>query len=332
MDKTITDSHFNQTPVQDTFDEHAYLESIQGRLTSIDYQKNDLTSIMKDENDQQMMPRSVSEHIITLYNDFNLNNDSYAVLNFFDYHFPYMDPLDREILLYKTVVTLGENLEDYQWIIEDEKFELLGVEYISRITNLFLDTYLVSEEMLKNHPDMPDYIEVLKKTINGGYQIRKVDNKYYVLTDYTAAFSEYKPYLSEESATLIDILIRESRNPLFVEGYYQRENETAAYKANEIEVFIDEYPKSVYKDMLEEYYKQYLRSIVSNPRNIERVGFDQDQYRENVIVDFNKIIDRYAGSRLENILSDFLGQIEAGSFEYNPEIIEKVFYEIEIIY
>lgn len=332
LPEDISDDHFDNKKIEAGFDADAYLDALEGILISSNYENRDLEAQGHKISQDPLMTTAVVENMISLYNTFEVDHDTYTILNFFDHHILFMGSLDREILLNKSIVAVEERIGDYQNLIEDVRFEVLGADYISRVTDVFLDNINVSNEILLEYPDMLIYIENLKKAIKGGYQIRRIDNEYYILTDYASAFVRYRDYVSEESVRVIDILASESRNPVFIEGYYQRENETAAYKANEIESFLKDYPDSMYYDMLRSYYIQYLRAIVSNPRNIETIGGNQEHYKDSVVSDFNKIIDRYSNSNLARILTELLVWLEDESFNYDPIVIETIYEMIETTY
>lgn len=332
LPEDIPEDHFDAKEVESKFDSQAYLDSVEGILTSITYNKKDLTLEGHEISQDPLITRGVIENMISLYATFEQKHDTYSLINFFDHHMIHMGNLDREILLNKMIEDIEEHNSEYQNLLDDPRFKVLGVDYISRVTDIFLDNFVITEDILLLYPDMTSYIEGLKKTINGGYQIRKIDNKYYLLTDYASALVRYRDYVSDESLKVIDILASESRNPVFVEGYYQRENETAAYKANEIEAFLKTYPNSVYFKMMRSYYIQYLNAIVSNPRNIEMTGFEQKIYKDSVVTDFNRIIDRYSNSNLAKVLIELLVRIEEASFSYDPVIIDEIYQLIDTVY
>ena len=332
LPQNIPESRFDDDYFVEDFDEGEYLKAVESILMDVDYQKKDFANINQEITQDPLMNRHVIESMISLFNTFQSQNDVFEVINFFDHHMFYMTSLDREVLLYKLISLIEEGAPDKQSLIDDERFKVLGADYLSRVTDVFLNNFEITDVMVDNYPDIYEYVDKLKKAVSGGYQIRRIDNAYYLLPDYASALTRYKDYLSDESSRIIDILGRESRNPVFIEGYYQRENETAAYKATEIELFLKAYPNSRYYKMMRAYYIQYLKAIVSNPRNIESTGSEQEYYKESVVSDFNRIIERYGNSHLARILTELLEWVELESYKYDPLIIEKIYEMIEQVY
>lgn len=328
IDTEIPDEKFDfETEIQ-PFDVQVYIDQINPVISSLDYIR--LDSVFSDNDTQKrvVITNRVVENILQIFNTYSQTHDSYDLINFLDLHIKKIDPIDVDILVFKLISKVEKDYEKHKEIVEEEQFNYLIVDYISRITDTFIDSYDVNAEVLNDYPNMYRYLDRLSRIVNGGYQIRRYEDRYYLFPDYASFLLRYKEYYSEETMSAVEILVRESRNLVWIGDRIQVDNEAIAYKTNEIENFMKHYPNSVYYKMMRDYYVNYLETIVSNPSNIKEVASDTYHYTEETVEDFKIIIERYASSQMARLLETFVATVEEDEMVYDQEKIAELITEI----
>lgn len=328
----INNENFQEEVPLSSFNEQTYIESIEPIITAIDYIR--LDSIFLDETNQEpvIITDRVKENILNVFNLFEPNHDTYALINFLDLHIKKLSPLEIDIILFKIINRIESDYEQLIPLVEDEQFLYLTLDYTTRITNTFIDNFEVSEAALNTYPDMYEYLDKIYNIINGGYQIRKFNNDYYIFPDYASVLVRYDEYFSTETADAVDILVRESRNVVSAGGILQVDNDGIAYKIDQIESFLKKYPNSVYYTQLRSMYVNYFITLVTNPDNIEVLSSRVTRYKHEVLNDFNEILRRYENTQMSKIILTLVDAIQANNDIYDETIINETIEKINSSY
>lgn len=331
LQSSISEDKFNITTEIPSFDVDVYINLITPILDDLNYIR--LDSVFLDgAQTKVIITNAIVENIISIYNEYEENRSTFELINFLDLHIKKISKLDVDILLFKIISRIEADYELHNGIVSDEQFNYLMVDYISRITDTFIDNYDINEEVLVDYPDMASFLDALKKVVNGGYQIRRFEDEYYMFPDYASILVRYKDYYSDETKDAIDVLVRESRNIVLINGVIQMDNEAIAYKVDEIEAVMKKYPNSVYYPMLLETYLEYFTTIVNNPNNIEEVAVETFHYKEETIDDLHKIINRYSDSQMARLLTEFTKILEENEKVYDEVVIVDMINKINSSY
>lgn len=332
LTQTITDDKFIEEERLDMFNTDAYLESIDSLISSSDYIR--LDSIFLDEEDQQtvIITDQVIENILVLYNKYEANHTTYDVINFFDLHVKKMSEMDIDILVHKIVEKVESDYVDLHGIVIEPEFIYLTQDYSNRITTTYIDNYEVTEEALILYPHLESYLLELKNIINGGYQIRKFGDFYYIYPDYASFLVRYDEYYTDETNDIVDVLVSNSRNIVASDRAILLENDEIAYQIAQIEDYLKKYQNSMYFDMLRETYQSYFITIITNQDNIEVLPSRGTRYKEEVVKDFNKIIDRYANTQMSRLLNLLVEHIENNAGQYEPDFLDELIIKVKASY
>lgn len=332
LDTNITDDKFVVDSNVPIFDIEAYIETIDPVITDEGYIRLDSVFLDDTMTSGIILTDTVMENLLQIYQEYERNHDTYALINFLDLHIKKATPVDIDILMFKIITRIEEDYYDYSGIVREDQFNYLIVDYISRVTDSFIESYIINGQVLDDYPDMDDYLLDLKRIVNGGYQIRRYNDAYYMFTDYASILTRYKDYYSDETKAAVDILVRESRNIVSINGNLQVDNEAIAYKVSEIENFMKYYNESVYYDMMRTYFYYYMSDIVTNPSNLETNDDVNFTYNSEAIDELNLIIDRYSDTQMSRILEELLFAVENNQGIYIQETVDPILERIDLSY
>lgn len=310
------------------FDIDGYIESIDAMISDIDFIRID--SVFLDEEDRASidMTPEVIENILNIYSVYEKDHASFEVINFYDLHIQKLESIDIDILTKKLIDKIEDDFYLYDDVVRQQIFYDITKDYNSRITQSFIKNYEVSDELRSKYPEMDDYLISLNKIVEGGYQIRKFKNEYFIFTDYASFLSRYDDYFSEETNAFVDILVSSSRNLLRAGNYILMDNEDIAYQVNKMEAFMKRYPSSLNYARVRDIYQRYMMTMVTNPGNVLINDNVQLKYKATVINDFEGIVDRYSNTQMSRILLLLVRNIEEEDGLYNQSIVDEL---IEII-
>lgn len=323
MVNSITNEKFDDELDTEKFDVTEYILSIEDKLSSINYIRMD--SIQSD-SDNENIHIDVSDRILIIFDEYK-NHSTYELINFLDMHIKEMSKLEIDILLQKIITRIEDDIEKQKDLINNRKFPILTEGISNRITNLFIKNYVITDEIKNNYPKFEEYILELKFIVNGGYQIRKFNDKYEVYPDYSSILVRYDDYYSVESMKCVDIFVRESRSIVKIGGVIQADNEAIAYKVNLIEEFLNSYPNSMYYDLVKKLYIKHLSIIITNKANVE-----SNKYTQSLKIDLNKIINRYENTEMARILNNFSDSFQKYNGIYNLEEVNNAIIDIKESY
>lgn len=331
INQSIPDEKYDFTETVEAFNIDVYINQIDPIISDMEYIRMDSVFSDGDNQNNVIITDRTIENILQIYLQYEMTHDTYDLINFFDLHVKKLSTVDVDIIIYKIIEKIEADYETHKEVVMEDQFNDMIVDYITRITDTFLESYDVTPEILNQYPDMYRYIDKLKRIVNGGYQIRRYEDVYYMFTDYASFLLRYKDYYSEETMDAIDILVRESRNLVWINDDLQVDNEGIAFRTDQIESFMKNNPNSKYYPMMRNYYVDYLTVIVSNPDNIqeEEDGF---VYSEDKIREFETIIERYSSSQMARVLSDLIEIIEANEMKYDEEKIAEIINKIGATY
>lgn len=332
INQSIPENKYDFSEQVEPYNIDVYIDQIDPVISNLNYIRMD--SVFNDDENQMkvIITDRTIENILQIFLEYEKNHDTYDLINFFDLHVKKLSTVDVDIIIYKIINKIEVDFENRQAIILEPEFNDMIVDYITRITDTFLNSFEVSSDLLNEYPNIYQFIEKLKRTVNGGYQIRRYEDEYYMFIDYSSFLLRYKDYYSEETLAAVDILVRESRNLVWINNILQVDNEAMAYRTDQIESFMKNYPNSQYYQMMRNYYVDYLTAIVSNPSNISQNNVNELFYSTEKINEFNKIIERYSGSQMARILSDLIVTIESNELKYDEEKIAEIINKIGVTY
>lgn len=332
IEQSITDDKFDITEEIHTFDIEAYIEKLDPIINDMDYIR--LTNIRyeEDQNKSLAITDKVSENILQIFNDYEKNHGTYELVNFLDFHIQKLSEVEVDIILFKLIQRIEADYENQLWVVEDAQFGDIIVDYMTKITDSFIESFEVTPEILNEYPNIYQFLEKLGRIVDGGYQIRRYDGAYYVLLAYGDILVPYKDYLSEETLAAVEILIRDTRNIVWINDIIQVDNEAIAYKANEVEGFLKSYPNSVYYPMMRDYYVSYLEAIVGNPDNVIEVAANTYHYDDEAIQDLRTIAERYSESQMAGLIEDLILMIENEEKVYDEEKVNDFITRIRRTY
>ncbi|MBN2795050.1 MAG: hypothetical protein JXR88_06570 [Clostridia bacterium] len=332
INQSIPENKYDFSEQVEPYNIDVYIDQIDPVISNLDYIRMD--SVFYDDENQTkvIITDRTIENILQIYLEYEKNHDTYDLINFFDLHVKKLSSVDVDILIYKIINKIEDDFDGHQSVVLESEFNDMIVDYITRITDTFLNSFEVSADLLNEYPDMYQYIDKLKRIVNGGYQIRRYEDQYYMFTDYSSFLLRYKDYYSEETLAAVEILVRESRNLVWINDILQVDNEAMAYRTDQIESFMKNYPNSQYYQIMRNYYVDYLTAIVSNPNNISVNNLRESVYSNEKIDEFNKIIERYSGSQMARILSDLVETIESNTLKYDEEKIAEIINKIGVTY
>lgn len=332
LTENITPDKFIEEEPLEKFDTAAYLATIDPVISSLDYIR--LDSILYDEEEQEriIITDLVVENVLTLYNEYEEDHSTYDVINFFDLHVKHMSDMDIDIIIYKIVKKVEMDYEAYQSIVIEPEFIYLTRDYTNRITTTYLDNYLVTDEALLLYPHLEDYILELKEIVNGGYQIRKFGDFYYIFPDYASFLVRYDEYYTDATNDVVDVLVSNSRNIVSSENNIILDNDEIAYQIAQVEDYLRKYPDSLYHDMMRDTYQSYFITILNNQDNVEVLTYRGTKYKTEVVDDFRKIIDRYSNTQMSRILNLLVENIDANDAAYDQEFLDELIIKLKASY
>jgi len=332
LTENVTPDKFIEADTIEMFDTSSYLKSIDPLISSLDYLR--LDSIFLDEEEQEtvIITNQVMENILVLYNEYAEEHSTYDVINFFDLHVKKMSDMDIDILVHKIVEKVELDYQSYQGIVIEPEFIYITKDYTNRITTTYLDNYVISDEALVLYPHLEDYLQGLKEIVNGGYQIRKFGDFYYIFPDYASFLVRYDEYYTDETNDIVDVLVSNSRNIVSPENNILLDNDEIAYQIAQVEDYLKKYPNSLYYDMLRETYQSYFITILNNQENVEVLTSRGTKYRTVVVNDFKKIIDRYSNTQMSRLLNLLVENIEENDAQYDQEFLEELIIKVKASY
>jgi hypothetical protein len=328
----ITSDKFdNQTEVVQ-FDSVEYIDIIDPIISSSDYIR--LDSIFLDEDNQEtvIITDQIIENILNVYNLYEVDHNTYEIINFFDLHIKKLSSLDIDILVNKIVSKIETDYNTLKNVVVEPEFLYITQDYNNRLTTTYLDNYQINEEAISLYPEIELYIKRLRTIVNGGYQIRKFGDKYYIFPDYASILVRYDDYYGEETNDLVSILVSNSRNIVKAGDTILMDNEGIAYQINQIEVFLKKYPNSVYHELLKGMYQEYFITLLTNPSNTEELTSRVIKYHYYVITDFKEIVDRYSGTQMSRLLNQLVEYTDENATQYDQEIIDEIIEKIKTSY
>ena len=327
LSEEIPSTKFSEKTVIDQFDTKEYIEKIDPIVSSDSYIR--LDSIFLDEDNQVtvVVTDLVVENILNTFNEYAKEHTTYEVINFFDLHIKSLSTLDIDIMIHKIVDKIESDYALLLPIVDQPEFKHITKDYNNRLTTTYLNNIDLSPEVLAIYPEIEIFISELNEIINGGYQIRKFDDKYYIFPDYASVLVRYDDYYSEETYDVTSILVSNSRNIVKAGEQILMDNDGIAYQINQIEGFLKKYPSSVYYDMLRGIYQEYFVTLIKNPDNTEMLS-SRLRYNPNVINDFREIVDRYSNTQLSRLLNQLVEDIDANGTYYSDEFVDEVISKI----
>lgn len=331
MAVNIGQEKFSDQTELEMFDIASYIKKIDPIVNDLNYIRLD-SIFLSDEQEPFIISNRVKENILNIFNSFEKDHDTYALINFLDLHLKSLSQLEIDIMVYKIVEHIEADYFDLKDIVNEAQFLHLTRDYQTRITDTFLDNYIANRNTLDLYPDMYHYMDNLKRLINGGYQIRKFNATYSIFPDYTSVLVRYDEYYSDETAHAVDILVRESRNVVKANDVILIDNEAIAYKIDLIEQFLKQYPSSVYYDLFKNMFQDYFITLISNPNNLEVLTDSLTRYKILVMKDLKDIISRYESTTMGKILEDFVENIENNGGIYNDVFIDETIERINSSY
>lgn len=324
MSKEITGDKFEDNLEVQEFDVAKYIETIEDLLADLNYIRIDSIFLESKETNPDFDEELIMDNILTIFNAYSDSRSTYELINFLDIHVKSLSLLDLDILLLKIVQRIESDYSKYKEIILDERFRFISQNYSNRITTTFLENYEISEEALESYPDIKSFLNELNRIVNGGYQIRKFNNFYHIFPDYASILVRYDDYYSSEANLFVDILVRESRNVVKAGNIIQVDNEEIAYKINQLESFLKQYPNSMYFDKVYNIYIDYFDILVSNYNNMESLTLYTKKYNSVAIADFYEIISRYGNTEMARILSEFIYSIDEDNGIYYEDTLNEI--------
>ncbi|MBI9012305.1 MAG: hypothetical protein JEZ08_08775 [Clostridiales bacterium] len=328
----ITYDKFEDKSELKEFSMKAYIETIDPVISSKDYIRLDSIFLEEDSNEVVVITDQVVNNILNIYQSYEENRSTYAVINFLDLHIKRLSSLDIDILIYKLIYKVETDYIELKNLVTEAQFLYITKDYVNRLTNTYLDNYEVTQEALALYPEIEDYIEKLYLIISGGYQIRKFEDRYYIFPDYASFLVRYDDYYSEATKDITDILVSKSRNIVKTEDMILMDIEEIAYQINQIEDYLKKYPDSVYYDMLRETYRDYFITMITNEDNIEILTSRVTLYKYDTLSDFRKIRDRYSYTQMSRLLDQMVTAIDENAGQYNEAIIEDIITKINTSY
>ncbi|MCH4890768.1 hypothetical protein EZV73_24530 [Acidaminobacter sp. JC074] len=327
LSEVIPSEKFAEKTEINQFDTEKYIEKVHPIVSSDDYIR--LDSIFLDEDNQEtvVITDQVVENILNAFNEYGKDHNSYELINFFDLHIKHLSSLDIDIMIYKIVEKVESDYLLIRPIVDQPEFEYITRGYNNRLTTTYLDNIELTPELLALYPNVEDFISTLGDIVNGGYQIRKFEDHYYIFPDYASVLVRYDDYYSEETYEATNILVSNSRNIVQAGEIILIDNDGIAYQINQIEGFLKKYPNSVYYDMLRGIYQEYFITLINNPDNTEVLS-SRLRYNPNVIKDFKAIIDRYSNTQLSRLLNQLVEAIEGNGTYHDQVFVDEIIAKI----
>lgn len=328
----ITSDKFDDKTDVKTFDQEAYIDLIHPIISDENYIRVDSVFLDEDNQEKVIITDQIIGNILNIYNTYEKGRSTYEAINFFDMHVKKLSSLDIDILIYKIIHKIESDYLLLKSVVTEPEFLYITQDYNNRLTTTFLDNYELTDEVLVLYPDIDVYIKRLKTIINGGYQIRKFGDAYYIFPDYASILVRYDDYYSEETDDLVYVLVNNSRNIVLAGDQILKDNEAIAYQINMIEDFLKKYGNSVYHDLLKDIYEMHFITLITNPSNVKAVTSRVTKYDFDVVEDFKDIVNRYSSTQMSRLLNQLIDHIEDNAYQYDQEMIDEIIEKIKASY
>ncbi len=317
----IPNTNFSSKKEMNEFSNIEYLENILDSIESEKYQRTRF-----DEEDSK---KTIDSYAIeNIYNIFNLIDpkDTYTQINFFDYHLNHLELLAIDIILFEIISNIENNYSELVDIVNRPEFLYITRNSSNRLTNSYLLNYTVTEEDILKFPNINEYLNDIYKIINGGYQIRMIEDKYYIFIDYASILVRYDKFYSKETKKATEALVSISRDIVKINNKIIMDNEGIAFYISKLENFLEIYPNSRYHGMFKKMYVEYFKEILTNPNNLEK---NKKYYKKSTVVAFDKLANRYSNTIFSSIINEFSENIKLNEYQYDQKIIDELLIEIE---
>lgn len=197
--------------------------------------------------------------------------------------------------------------------------KFLSSEIQQAIIDALDESYIVDMEKLKQ-TDNPELKALIDETIAKKFKIIGIEGMFAPIVDYTA-YGSYRDFLTNEMNDYLDIRVDDSMQPSVMDAGITVEMDEFLRRINKTFVYMENYPDSPRYAEIKQLNSGRLHVYLGGIDNTPVFDSSGNIYPDK-LDEFEDFAQQYEGSRLGEVLDDYLSLLEAEGYMQTQAVMD----------
>lgn len=214
-----------------------------------------------------------------------------------------------------------EILKDQQLQLKDYSDKIMADNFNIRM-NKYKYEDLVSLNNIKDSDN--DIKTLLQSAYSDGFKLSTSEGMHYLEVDYNSLKTAFGSYASEEISLYLDIMSEESNKHFAEDAALMISYDQLAERVARNETFIGKFPGSEFAGKVKELHKNYLSAYLLGLNNTPAFSMKDNVLEKDVLASYKSSISKYPGTKLAEILSEYVKLLEKSDYKRTQVILDYV--------